>query len=112
MAYKYISMIPKPLLDDFINNRVIPFAGAGFSKNADIPNGQSMPDWNELGKMAADEISDYTYDGDAIDVLSYYEDMYSRPKLVEFLIKALLIGKVHPGQVYQTFCNLGSAEKS
>lgn len=36
MEYKYILSIPKPLLNDFVNNRVIPFVGAGFSKNADI----------------------------------------------------------------------------
>ena len=38
MNYKYLHLIPKPLLDDFVNNRVIPFVGAGFSKNADIPD--------------------------------------------------------------------------
>lgn len=48
MEYKYISSIPKTLLNDFVNNRVIPFVGAGFSKNADIPAGLSMPDWNEM----------------------------------------------------------------
>lgn len=106
MTYKYIPIIPRPLLNDFISNRVVPFVGAGFSKNADIPDGKSMPDWNELGKLAAEEIPDYVYDGDAIDILSYYETLYSRPKLVEFLMKALLTGEVHPGQTYQAFCNL------
>ena len=33
-----------------------------------------MPDWNELGKLAAAEIADYMYDNNAIDALSYYED--------------------------------------
>lgn len=32
MEYKYIPLIPKPLLKDFVNSRVIPFVGAGFSK--------------------------------------------------------------------------------
>ena len=35
----YISYVPKPLLDDFVLNRVVPFVGAGFSKNADINSG-------------------------------------------------------------------------
>ena len=39
MEYKYIPSIPKNLLNDLINNKVIPFIGAGFSKNADIPVG-------------------------------------------------------------------------
>ena len=59
-----------------MNNRVIPFVGAGFSKNADIPKGLIMPDWNELGKLAATEIADYTYDNNAIDVLSYFMRIY------------------------------------
>ncbi|WP_288867044.1 hypothetical protein [uncultured Sneathia sp.] len=77
-----ISSIPKPLLNDFVNNRVISFVGAGFSKNADIPKGLIMPVWNELEKLAATEIADYMYDNNTIDSLSYYEDLYSRTKLV------------------------------
>lgn len=30
MKYKYIPSVPKPLLNDLVNNRVIPFIGAGF----------------------------------------------------------------------------------
>lgn len=106
MKYKYIDLIPKPLLKDFVNNRVVPFVGAGFSKNADIPMGLSMPDWNELGKLAADEIPDYDYDNNPIDALSYYEDLYSRAKLVELLMKELNFGKIQPGDTYKEFCNL------
>lgn len=106
MEYKYIQLIPKPLLDDFVNNRVIPFVGAGFSKNADVPEGLTMPDWNELGKLAAAEITDYVYDNNAIDALSYYEDLYSRTKLVEFLMRELHFGKIQPGATYRAFCDL------
>lgn len=106
MKYKYISAIPKPLLKDFINNRVIPLVGAGFSKNADIPKGLLMPDWNELGKIVATEIADYEYSNDAIDALSYYEELYSRPKLVELLLRELHFGKIQPGATYKAFCEL------
>ena len=106
MKYTYLSLIPKPLLNDFVTGRVIPFVGAGFSKNADIPAGLSMPDWNELGKLAADEIHDYNYDNNAIDALSYYEDLYSRAKLVELLMKGLHFGKIQPGATYKAFCDL------
>lgn len=106
MKYNYLSSIPKPLLNDFITGRVIPFVGAGFSKNADIPVGLSMPDWNELGKLAANEIPDYDYDNNAIDTLSYYEDLYSRAKLVELLMKGLHFGEVQPGATYKAFCDL------
>ena len=106
MTYKYLKSIPKPLLNDFLNNRVIPFVGAGFSKNADIPEGLTMPDWCELGKLAANEIPGYEYDNNAIDALSYYEDLFSRAKLVEFLLRELNFGKIQPGDTYKAFCNL------
>lgn len=112
MEYKYISSIPKPLLNDFLNCRVIPFVGAGFSKNADIPDGLSMPDWNELGKLAADEIPGYYYENNAIDALSYYEDLYSRSKLVEFLMKELHFGKIQPGATHKSFCDLFKRNKT
>ena len=106
MAIDYIPHIPKPLLDDFINSRVVPFVGAGFSKNADIPSGISLPDWNGLGELAAAEISDYDYNNNPIDALSYYELKFSRTKLVEFIMKALHVEEVKPGATYEEFCNL------
>ena len=103
---KYLSLVPKPLLDDFIHNKVVPFVGAGFSKNADIPINLSMPDWNELGRKVANEISGYEYNDNALDTLSYYEMLYSRPKLIELLIRELHIGKIQPGSTYKAFCEL------
>lgn len=106
MSYKYLHSIPKPLLNDFLNNRVIPFIGAGFSKNADIPKGLNMPDWSELGKLAAKEITGYQYNDDPIDALSYYEDLFSRSKLIEFLLRELNYGKIKPGDTHRAFCEL------
>lgn len=104
--YKYIDSIPKPLLNDFIHNNVIPFVGAGFSKNADIPEGLAMPEWNELGKKVASEIPDYRYENNALDTLSYYETLFSRPKLIELLMRELHIGKIQPGSTYAAFCEV------
>ena len=108
MKYKYIRYLPKPLLNDFVNNRVIPFVGAGFSKNADIPDDIVMSDWNELGKKVSSELPDYQNEGNAIDAFSYYEVLYSRPKLVEFLLRELHIGEISPGNTIDAFCNLFS----
>ena len=47
---KYIKDVPRALLDDFVDSRVVPMVGAGFSKNAILPQGHTMPDWNQLGK--------------------------------------------------------------
>lgn len=44
MSGKYLKYIPKTLQEDFIDNRVIPFVGAGFSKNAIAPEGASILD--------------------------------------------------------------------
>jgi hypothetical protein len=81
---KYIKYSPKPFLDDLVEGRCVPFVGAGFSKNANIPPGKSIPLWDDLGKAFAEEIRDYEYSG-AIDALSAFEQEYSRPKLVERL---------------------------
>lgn len=104
--YKYINKIPKPLLNDFVENKVVPFVGAGFSKNADIPQGLIMPDWNELGKLVADEIPDYDFDGNVIDTLSLYESNYSRPKLIELMLEKLHIGEIGFGSTYRAFCEV------
>lgn len=107
-GYTYIRCIPKPLLKDFVCNRVVPFVGAGFSKNADIPDGIAMSDWNELGKKVASELPDYQFEGNAIDAFSYYETLYSRSKLVELLMRELHISEIKPGETIDAFCNLFS----
>lgn len=53
MSEKYLKYIPKTLQEDFIDNRVIPFVGAGFSKNAIAPEGTSILDWEGLGKSGS-----------------------------------------------------------
>lgn len=106
MEFKYINQLPKPLLSDFLKNRVIPVVGAGFSKNADIPAGLTMPDWRELGKAVASYIPEYEYDNNPIDTLSYYEELYSRPKLVELIMAELHHGLIQPGNTYKAFCEI------
>lgn len=106
MEYKYINQLPKPLLSDFLKNRVIPVVGAGFSKNADIPAGLTMPDWRELGRVVASYIPDYEYDNNPIDTLSYYEELFSRPKLVELIMAELHQGLIQPGNTYKAFCEV------
>lgn len=41
---KLLKAVPKPLLDSLVGGDVIPFVGAGFSKNCDGPDGFDMPD--------------------------------------------------------------------
>lgn len=103
--YKYIDTFPKPFLEDLVNNRCLPFIGAGFSKNADIPKGKKMLDWDELGKTIASNIQDYKYTN-AIDAISAYSHEYSRTNLVEKLTELLLINSVKAGKAHKAFCEL------
>lgn len=103
--FKYVDTFPKPFLDDLINNRCLPFIGAGFSKNAEIPKGKKMLDWDELGKAIASNIQDYKYTN-AIDAISAYSHEYSRTNLVEKLTELLLINSVKAGKTHKAFCDL------
>ena len=111
MDQDYLKYIPKGLLEDLRNQKVIPFVGAGFSKNVQIPEGKSMPDWNELGKEIAKDLQGYEYErGMALDAISTYEDMYSRVKLIEKLASLLLVKGVEPGKTHEAFCKLFSGQ--
>lgn len=102
---KYLDSIPKTLLDDFAESRVVPMVGAGFSKNAILPRGYSMPDWNQLGKMISEYIPNYEFTN-AIDALSLFEAQFSRAKLVELISDAVHLHDVEPGETHRSFCDL------
>lgn len=102
---KYLKEIPKTLQEDFVENKVVPFVGAGFSKNALLPQGISIPDWNELGRQIAEYILDYEYTN-AIDALSLFEVHFSRVRLIELLAKKLHINELKPGETHRSFCNV------
>jgi len=103
--YKYISKFPKPFLEDIINNRCIPIIGAGFSKNAEIPTGKNMLDWDGLGKEISQLIPDYQYTN-ALDALSAYSHEYSRTNLIEKITDLLLVESIKPGNTHKAFCGL------
>lgn len=105
MTRKYLKYIPKTLQEDFVNNRVIPFVGAGFSKNAIAPEGVTILDWEELGRKVATYIPNYSYTS-AIDALSLFESEFSRVKLIELLAKELHINELMPGQTHRSLCDL------
>jgi hypothetical protein len=102
---KYLKEIPKTLQEDFVENKVVPFVGAGFSKNAILPQDMSIPDWNELGRQIAEYIPDYEYTN-AIDALSLFESQFSRVRLIELLAKKLHINELKPEETHRSFCNV------
>lgn len=105
MSEKYLKYIPKTLQEDFIDNRVIPFIGAGFSKNGILLDKSSIPDWEGLGKRVATYISNYSYIN-AVDALSLFESEFSRTKLIELLARELKINQLKPGNAHRALCDL------
>lgn len=102
---KYIQYFPIPFLEDLVAGKCIPFIGAGFSKNADIPSKMKMPLWDDLGKSLAEHIPDYLYSG-ALDAISAYEHEFSRAKLVEKISDLLLVNYAKPGATHKAFCEM------
>lgn len=102
---KYLKKLPKPLLKDLLAGRWLPFVGAGFSKNAKLPIGKTVPLWDELGKLFAEELDDYT-PNNALDAISAFEHEYSRPKLIERLKDLLFVDEARPGEAHAAFCTI------
>ena len=108
MASKFLHHFPKPLLDDLVAGQWLPVVGAGFSKNALLSNGQSMPLWNELGRKLAEEMQDYDYDKyvNPLDAVSAFDHEFGRPKLVEKLSELAYVREAQPGGAHKSFCSL------
>jgi hypothetical protein len=102
---RYLKHLPTPLLEDLIDNLCVPFIGAGFSRNATLPTGASMPLWYGLGQALAAQIPDFTFT-DALDAISAFDHAYSRAKLVEALGRLLHIATAQPGAPHKAFCAL------
>jgi hypothetical protein len=100
-----LSCLPKPFLDDIVGNRCIPFIGAGFSKNADLPLGKTIPDWKFLGEEALRDLPEYDAAG-PLDALSAYAHVYSKAKLLEFIRKALIVDDSEPGAAHYALCQI------
>lgn len=102
---KFIEMLPKPLVKDLVDGICVPIIGAGFSKNAEVPKGQSMPLWGDLGKKLAKQLNIHNY-STVIDAVSAFEYKYGRTALIETLRDMLLIDLAEPGDVHKAFCRI------
>src|SRR3989442_2220720 len=97
--------IPKPLLEDIAGRKCLPFIGAGFSLNAELPEGKQMPDWKRLIAQLAKDID--TTKSDALEVAQQYKDDFGRPKLIETLENYLHVNIAKPGDVHRHFVKIG-----
>lgn len=105
MATKYLRYFPKPLLDDLVFGRWLPIVGAGMSLNAELPVGDKMPLWGELGALFEKDLDGFS-SANAIDAISEYEHEFSRPRLIERLSDFLHIRNSRPGEAHKEFCSI------
>lgn len=97
--------VPYPLISDIAQGRCLPFIGAGFSKNALLPAGHSMPDWAELTDLLAQDAG--TEPGTpAPAVAQRYEQRFGRVQLIEAIREALHPDKARPGKAHRSFVRL------
>jgi len=106
MAASRLRDIPKPLLDDLALGHVVPVVGAGFSRNAELATGE-MPTWDQLAEVLASELPDEFRDGgDAIEMISAYEQQHGRVHLGRRLFEILHIGDARPGRAHRSLMSL------
>ncbi|HEY6321727.1 MAG TPA: SIR2 family protein, partial [Thermoanaerobaculia bacterium] len=93
------------MIADIAQGRCLPFVGAGFSKNASLPAGLSMPDWAELTAALARDAATPPGTGATV-VAQRYEQRFGRVQLVEAIRDALHPDKARPGKAHRIFVQL------
>ena len=94
--------VPYPLISDVARGRCLPFIGAGFSKNAHLPQGQRMPDWSELRAILAGQTKSEE-SVTALGVAQRYEEEFGRVQLIETIRDSLHMDKARPGRSHKAF---------
>jgi SIR2-like domain len=103
-----VNGLPDPLVEDIVAGRSLPLVGAGLSRDAEVPGGQSLPLWGELAEILAEQMLEYPADSprDALEVISTYTQEYGRVRLVEEFRARLKHGLAQPGEAQLAFCRL------
>lgn len=97
-------LVPRELLEDIVKGNCLPFVGAGFSKNADLPNGKKMSSWSELCNDLAKSL-DATL-SDNLEIAEAYEKKFGRKKLVQEIERVLLTNIAKAGEVHHEFAKI------
>jgi hypothetical protein len=98
--------VPGPLLEELNRGRWLPIIGAGFSKNAEIPGGNTPPDWKELGVALARDVAGLEYNN-PLDTISAYEQAFGRVALVDTVSRLIRVHDAQPGRAHVAFARLG-----
>lgn len=91
-------MIPEPLLKAIQAKRCLLFVGAGFSKNADLPEGLSMPSWKELAIELSKDLREKS--DEPLIAASNYAKEFDKNELIRKLSELLHVDNVKPGKVH------------
>lgn len=97
--------IPFPLISDITKGRCLPFVGAGFSKNAVLPDGLSMPDWLEMTALLSQD-AETPADAAPPKVAERYEEKFGRVQMIETIRDSLHPDKAKPGRAHRAFVQL------
>lgn len=97
--------IPEPLLTDISDGRCLPFVGAGFSLNAELPPKLKMPDWNGLASQLA-RSAKLNANLTPPAIAEQYERRFGRVQLIEAVRKALHAERAKPGAAHLSFAML------
>jgi hypothetical protein len=81
------------------------FVGAGFSLNAKLPPGRTMPAWAGLTQRLA-EIANVSPGLSGPEVASKFEERFGRVQLIEAIRKALHTDYAEPGDAHLAFVGL------
>ena len=100
-----MTKIPQPLITDIAEGRCLPFIGAGFSLNADMPPDLHMPDWEQLTAKLAESVEVAKEDTPPITAQKY-EKLYGRVQLIETIRGLLHPHEAKPGKAHQAFVRL------
>ncbi len=101
----YIKHIPSELLGDISRGECLPVIGAGFSTNATLPSGRTMPLWRDLGTEVAKRLGRSPC-SDPKEDLSEYCEKFMKFELVRNLWDWLHINEAKPGTAHLSFARL------
>jgi len=76
------------------------------SRNAELPEGLSMPSWEELMAPLAEELGLDPAGVDPTEIAQRYEDEHGRVELVEELRKRIHPHEAHPGECHRRLLHL------
>jgi len=93
------------LAADIAEGRCLPFVGAGFSINADLPHGLTMPTWRELAETLA-SIAGIDPHLSPPAVASQFAKRFGRVQLIEAIRQALHTDVATPGRAHDAFAML------